>query len=182
MIHTLNIEVPFTADLKSQRVFDTSIYNSAFNTTNNILEVTPPGYDCPVILETNSYFNIILNTANLKIIKSDNNGNYPNLPDGIYKFRYSVDPNARVYIEKSYFRTSKIMAKLREVTNKLFSDKSKVGKELFLETLKSLNYAENLIKACTYIVDEEDFDALSATSLYNEAFNILNDLKQCEEC
>ena len=180
MAHKLILLLPKAKDARTQKVLDSSIYLDGLTVVNCILEVTPPGYDCPVIFNTSKDFNITLNTANLKIYQSMSNGQLPNLPDGVYHFKYSIDPNTKLFVEYDMLRTSKIDVMVRNAMKELYNDKSKVGKTLFNDSLDNLLYIVNMLDTATYFV--EDGDIKRGTELYNEAYLLLKNYKKCKTC
>lgn len=182
MVHTLGLLIPDSMDCKTQKVIDTSVYNPSLNVSNALLEVTPPGYGCPVIIEVNKNFNTTLTAVNLHIVQGYSSGVLANMPDGIYHYKYSVDPNTKIYVEFDKFRACKIRSRLRAAIRKLFLDKSKVGKELFHEGLKKLMYVEQLINAAVYMVDDNSEYNRRALELYNEAYSLIKDFNDCETC
>ena len=101
MKNIINVDISDTLTPATLRVADASQYILNTNPTNNILEVTPPGYDCAVIFNLTEYFNLVLNANNLNIAPSNNNS-VVFLPDGLYKIKYSIDPNLTNFVEKRW--------------------------------------------------------------------------------
>lgn len=180
MVHNLSVLIPTAKDCKTQKVLDSSIYNPSYPVITALLEVTPPGYDCPVVFQTAANFNITLNCANLHILQATNEGHFANLPDGVYKLKYSIDPNIRANVEYKFLRVCKLQVLIREEMKKLYNDKSKVGKTLFMDGLDQLLYIDNTVKAATYFV--EDDDVTRGMELYNEAYELLKDYRKCKHC
>lgn len=177
----LNIFVPDSIDCKTLIVQDISIYGPDITVANAILEVTLPSYTCPVIFNVTKGFTKVLSAADLELLQTSNINVSPSLPDGIYKFRFSIDPNLSIFVEKEEFRVCKIYSKLRNAIRKIFKDKCN-NTVIFRENLKKLNYIENLIKASVYMVQDENSDTNQAIKLYNEASELLNDIESCETC
>lgn len=75
--------------------------------SNVSFEVTPPGYPKKNILFTPREVNIF-NGADLGVNCEVDSM----LPDGIYTVKYSIRPNAQLYVEKSFMNISSILCKL----------------------------------------------------------------------
>lgn len=182
MLHTLILSIPESNDCRVQNIFDSSIYNSSYIISNAILEVTPPGYDCPVILNTSKNFNILLNTSNLHLSQSSNGLIVNNLPDGIYHYKYSIDPNLRSFVEYDVLRTCKIMSKYRDAIRNIFDKRSTYTFDIFNQKLNSLLYISHLIEAAKAMVADDNQNNSSAIELYNEANTLLKDYNNCDVC
>lgn len=180
MKHNLNLFIAKDCDCATHKVLDASVYAPGINITNGILEVIPPGYTCPVIMNVNYNFNLTLTVSNLDIMQTINNSNLMNLPDGIYNYKYSVDPNLKTIVEFNRLRTCKLRGKLKNGFMKLLLEKYKLNNNLFKEGLKKVNYIEDLIKVAEY--SAEDNETSTAKALYEEANNLINDFNSCIEC
>lgn len=184
MTHTLGLFVPDSNDCKVQRVSDMSTYieSDDFPVENGLLEVTPPGYSCPVILSAAKNFDIVLNVSNLGIAQNYSSTMTMTLPDGIYHYRYSIDPNISIYVEKDVMRTCKLSAKYREAIRQLFNDRVSLGKELFNKKVRDLYFIFQLIQASVYMLEDGSTDKNQSLALYNEAYTLLKDYNDCISC
>lgn len=182
MVHTLILTIPDSNDCRVQKIFDSSIYNDSISISNALLEVTPPGYDCPVVLNTSKNFNILLNSSNLKMIQSNSGVITSNLPDGIYHYKYSVDPNVRMFVEYDVLRTCKIMSKYRDAIRKIFDRRATYTFDIFKQKLESLLYISQLIEAAKVMILDENGNNKNAIELYNEANVLLKDYNNCDVC
>jgi len=117
--HQLSLEVPETNNCQVFRVFDTSLYSDDLAVTCGTLQITSPGFNEPVSIETLPGFNLILNACTLGIQSSGCGTTSQRLPDGIYVIRYSVSPNDKVFVEYYYLRTC-------QTVNKYFNELCKL--------------------------------------------------------
>lgn len=102
--HQLSLEIPDTNNINVLRLFDTSLYAEDLGTNCGLLQITSPGFNAPVSIEVLPQFNLVLNACTLGI-QSSGCGTICNpIPDGIYKVRYSIAPNDKVYVEYDYLR------------------------------------------------------------------------------
>jgi hypothetical protein len=182
MTHILGLYIPESNDCTTQKVIDASTYIESFPVENGLLEVTPPGYDCPVIISVIKNFNTVLTVSNLGISQGNSNSIGITLPDGIYHYKYSVDPNDDIYVEYDVMRTCKLSAKYREAIRQLFKKRVSLGKTIFSENLKQLSYIDQLIRTSQYMVQDGVGDKRAAVELYNEANSLLGDYNNCTTC
>lgn len=105
----LDLGILDTHSLDSIAIVDTSLYPPNWNIVSPTIEIIPPGYDVQTIVFTPS---------SLQLYKSSMLGITcewcPNsdLPDGIWKIKYSIYPGYKYYVEKTIVRTDKLQAKL----------------------------------------------------------------------
>lgn len=83
---------------------DSSNYNEDVAVTCARLEITPPGFDYPVAFEVEPYFNIAFNSSSLGLARVSKYIDLAELPDGVYKLRYSIAPNDKVWVEYEILR------------------------------------------------------------------------------
>lgn len=102
--HQLSLEVPDTNNCAVFRVLDTSLYSELLEVTCGTLEITSPGFNEPVSIEVLPNFNLILNACTLGIQSAGCGTTSELIPDGIYKIKYSVSPNDKVFVEYQYLR------------------------------------------------------------------------------
>lgn len=108
--HQLFLEIPHTNNPRIFRVIDTSIYTSLIPVVTETLEITPPGFNVPIVLNpTNENFNLALNACSLGLQTKDCGDSSQVLPDGIYIIRYSVSPNSNVYVEYNHLRVTQFI-------------------------------------------------------------------------
>ena len=110
--HQLYLDIPETNNVSIFRVVDASIYQQGLDVKCATLQITSPGFTEPAEIDVTTYassgmasFNLVLNACTLGIISGNCTPQAPALPDGIYKIKYSVSPNDKVFVEYHYLRT-----------------------------------------------------------------------------
>lgn len=98
-----------TNDLRTLRVYDTSLYNPKVDVECGLLEVTPPGYIESINFNVTEGFSLILNSSNLNLAKVKTRKDLQSLPDGIYTFKYSVKPSGQLWVEYDWLRNNKLI-------------------------------------------------------------------------
>lgn len=109
MTSQIGLEVVDTRNVKTLRVLDSSFYNAKIKVECGTLEVTPPGYNNPVIFNVTKDFSIVLNSSNLKLAKVKVYSKLQALPDGVYKLKYSIKPNDDLWVTYDHLRVSKLL-------------------------------------------------------------------------
>jgi len=174
MISKLSLQEIKTDDCKVLRLLDNSTYNPNLPITNGILEVTPPGYDCPVFFNVDPYFNIALTSSNLKLSPEYELTQLVSLPDGVYTIKYSIKPNNSIYVEYELFRNCQINFQYINNVCQLFQARCELSLKEFERRLEKLNWIKQLIDASKYKV-EECGDKKQGIELYNEARLMLDE-------
>lgn len=113
--HVLSLEIPDILNKCIFRVYDTGIYDPMLPKDCPTLEITPPGFSSPAVI-TNLAPNFTANiTACDMGIQTANCSNYNNdLSDGVYIVRWSLAPNATVYVEYNHLRITNALNKYQE--------------------------------------------------------------------
>lgn len=114
MKHILALDIP---DISNEGIFvvnDLSIYTPTLSISCPELQILPPGYGIPSLINGFSTgFNLVLNACTLGIMTAPNCATTcPDLPDGIWNVRYSVAPSDKVYVSYDYLRTTVAMNRL----------------------------------------------------------------------
>jgi hypothetical protein len=110
--HQLALDIPDTNNVSVFRVMDASMYEKTLDVKCATLQVTSPGFTSPSTHDMTNYallassFNLILNACSLGFVATGCQDVAPALPDGIYKLKYSVSPNDKVYVEYYHLRTT----------------------------------------------------------------------------
>lgn len=102
--HQLSLELPESNNIKVLRLFDTSIYNPDLKVDCGYINITSPGYSLPRSIEVLPNFNLVLNACTLGLQRQGCGERSEPLPDGIYRIRYHVSPNDKVYVEYYHLR------------------------------------------------------------------------------
>src|SRR5690349_6932993 len=99
--HILSLDIRDTCNLGILLIDDTSTYDSLLPVACPNLQITPAGYTVPASIEpTTAGFRLVLNACTIGIVNSTQCGqSLPELPDGIWRIRYSVSPNDKVFVE-----------------------------------------------------------------------------------
>lgn len=109
----LDFLVTPTYNTKTIAISDISVYED-FVVNNPTLEISIPGFNTIII----TFIPETLNVLNSTILGITEEGEDP-LPDGIYVFRYSIDPNLEVFIEKTIMRVDVLQEKFDEAFMRL---------------------------------------------------------------
>ena len=102
--HILSLEIPTVSNCGLLCIKDTSQYSSELAIDCEELQVTLPGFTVPVLIKVDSGFDMCLTACILALQKTQCGTVQQDLPDGIYIIRYSVSPNAKVYVEYNHLR------------------------------------------------------------------------------
>lgn len=177
MVSRLEIqEIP--ASCKVLKLIDASSYNPDITTSNAVLEVTPPGFSCPIAFPVSAGFSITLNSSILQIAPAVTEDQLMNLPDGIYYYKYSVQPNDRLFVEYSALRSCQLSQKFYHAICELFSEREKITRKEFEEKRRNLIWIKELMDAAKYKVDECG-EENSGIEMYNEANRLMDRKNSC---
>ena len=102
--HQLSLELPDSNNIRVMRIADTSFYAENLPVDCSTLSITPPGFNTSRNIEVVKGFNLPLNACTLGLQSSGCQQLTQPLPDGIYIVRYTVSPNAKVYVEYNHLR------------------------------------------------------------------------------
>lgn len=159
-----------TFSIHSFAIADLSIYQQT-PPQNISFEITAPGWN-----KVNVEF--VPNQVNV-FTSDDFNidcSNESALPDGEYTVKYSVSPNEKYFIEKSFFRTSLIRCKYKKAILTLGEDCNCLG-AVATEKRKTLTDIRILIEGA--IASAEQCDINSAYKKYKLADRMLSRLSSC---
>ena len=165
MAHQIKIIVEdIQQDKNYIRVVDWSVYDSRMPVTNRVLKVEAPHYDFKIVPLTQGGSN----TYTTKSLKMSNV--VESLPDGMWKFTYSICPNERKYSTIYHFRTVDLQNKIMGLAAKVINGEVPVS---IVEALTSILLTVMALKANSI----EDYNTEKAYELYADAerkFNLLN--------
>jgi len=156
-------------------IVDTSIYAPSLPITCPTLEITPPGFNLPIVITNRAP----LFTANITAcdlgIQQSNCDNYNNfLVDGIYIIRWSVSPNEVVFVEYNHLRIATIMTTYMNVLCKL--DISNCAPDIEIEQkIREAQFIKTLIDAAKAKVEIAQ-NPQAGMAIYNYARQRLNKL------
>jgi hypothetical protein len=164
--HQLYLEIPDTNNVKVFRVSDTSIYADSLERKCPTLQITSPGYSNPVDIEVLTGFNLVLNACTLGMLSSGCDEESPQLPDGVYKLRYSISPNDKIYVDYYHLRVSQTLNILNNEYGKLELAACEPN-GLVKEKLVELRLIDSYIRAAkVWVEDRHDIDKGMELLLY----------------
>lgn len=175
MVSKLNFNIVDTHDFKTLGVVDTSWYNPDITVETPTIEILPPGYT----VAASPYFMIkalnVYNSNGLGITRASCEGDLVDLPDGLWKIRYSICPNDKLFIEKIFLKIDKFKCKYSQVFLSL--DLENISKESEVRKRKTLEEIELLITGA--VAAANDQNAKLASDLYKKANNMLATFGDC---
>ncbi len=178
MISNLEVHVETTNNCKILKIVDNSIYNPDITVENAILEVTVPGYNCPVVFNVTPGFVLLLNSSTLNIAVAATYAALLPLPEGIYKIKYSIKPNNQLFIEYDYLRNCQQFQRYVVACCTFFDKKCTFCDNDVIRLRKDLAWIKELIDAAKFKVEECD-ECGEGLDLYNEANILLLRLNNC---
>lgn len=183
--HNLSIQAVDTMNTCIFKVQDLSVYTDLIPYSCPTLQILLPGFKTAVLFNDTTTpaitqgFDLNLNGCNLGVQTSDCDSSPVTLPDGIYAIRYSVSPNAQVYVEINHLRITNIMHLYKEELCKLNIGACEPSPEQ-KEKLNQLNYIKMLIESAKAKA-EFCLQSGKAMELYNYAKKLL-DKMNCKTC
>jgi hypothetical protein len=180
--HILSLEAPDTMNKGILRVVDTSVYNPQIAVTCPLLEITPPGFAAPTQFTDQDFtpgFILNLTACQLGLQLTGCGTTIADLSDGIYIIKYSVSPNAVVYVEYNHLRITNALWRYYNLLCDLdvaacdppASVKQKLEK---LNMIKMyLDAAKSLVEFC--------HEPKKGMDIYNYAVKLL-DKMDCKTC
>lgn len=180
MISTLALEITNKGDCSFFRIKDSSYYNPNLPITCGHLVILPPTKTVPIEFEVEPYFDITLNTANLKM-QSSATECLNSLPDGVYYIKYSINPNAKLYVEYYYLHNCNQYSKFIDSVCKTFANKCDFTKKEYQEKIEEIQYLKTLIDSSKYLVESCD-NKEEGLRLYDEITYLLNKYKHDDTC
>lgn len=113
--HIIQLEFPKTTNKGIFLIRDTSIYASSIPVNCAAIEILPPGYNTPSVIQVAPGFDLILNACTIGILASGCSDHCPDLPDGVYQIRYSVSPSDKLNAEYKLLRDIQFKNRLAKV-------------------------------------------------------------------
>ena len=186
--HVLSLEVPQVMNECILKILDTSVYqtlNPAIPIVCPTLNVTVPGFGYSNQIEGTTMTNFV-NTGHITLtacdlqLQSSNCGTmYNNLPDGIYIIKYSVSPNAEVFVEYNHMRITHALNKYYKILCDV--DVAACDPPYIIKNeLEALRLIFMYLQASKSKV-EFCHEPQKGMSLYNYALKLLNKLS-CTNC
>lgn len=176
-MHQLDFFIHDTLNQRAFKIEDISVYDSSIPYKNGLIEVIPPGFSNPFVFNVKKSFELVLN-ANLLHLNTSSQKYALNLPDGLYKIKYSVDPNKDVNIEYWYFRVTLLESSYLKVLNSLKDKNCSLGNIIYSKREEELFSLKEYILAAKYRA-EDLLDCEGALKMYEEITTLLNDFEKC---
>ena len=185
--HQIALEIPDISNPCLLRIQDLSVYDDGIDVTCCYLEVTPPGFTSPTILEisgvssTSPRWHHVYNACTIGIISSGCDENSPEIPDGIYRIRYSVAPNDKVFAEYLHLRVTQTLIVWNEELVKLDLPTYELSSVLKAKLDELLLIKSYIQAAKVYVEDKHDCER--GSELFTYARKRLHKYKnKCKNC
>ena len=153
--HILALDV---REVSNEGVFcikDISIYDSILPVSCPELQILPPGFTIPSLLEVTSRFDLVLNACTIGMMSTGCSDSCPKLPDGLWHLRYSVSPSDKVYVEYNYLRITQAMNILNGMLASLNIQLNLPSQELIYQ-IQELDLIRNFLLAAKIDVEEKN--------------------------
>lgn len=175
MVSKLDFNIIDTHSFKTLGVVDTSWYNPDISIETPTIEILLPGYT----LAVSPYFLPkslnIFNSNTLGLTKASCEEELVDLPDGLWKIKYSICPNNILFVEKFFLKTDKIQCKYDKAFLSLdFSNIS--GNQ---EKKKREDLAEIEVFISGAIAAANNQNSKLSSDLYKKANSLLSKFEQC---
>lgn len=180
--HILLLDIPTTTNPKTFRINDSSEYISNIPVTNAVVQILPPGATTVREYSVQPGFSIIVNASNLRIIRAKKASDLTDLPDGLFTIKYSVNPNAKNYVEYYYLHNAGQYQRYIALICDLYSKKDVLPYKEFASRREELWKIGKIIKDAKALVEEcgKNSDGLK---LYRECTELLDSYQSnCNGC
>lgn len=152
MISQLDIQIEKFLNPKLLIIKDASWYNPDIAVTNATLELQYPGSNNYVIIPVGKNFTYIVNSNTINFTNVNNSDLLANLPDGLWTIRYSICPNAELFVEYTFLRNVK---QLIEYHNLFCSIQiERCDRKHYSDDLKTIRGIKDIIDAAQYLADD----------------------------
>jgi len=150
--HILSLEVPSVANCEILSIRDTSQYTELLPVDCSELLITVPGFNSPALIQVDKNFDLNLVACDLGVQTVNCGTEQAALPDGVYIIRYSVSPNAEVFVEYNHLRVSSILNLYNEVLCSIGIDTCEPSSET-QDLISEIQYIRTLIDAAVAEVE-----------------------------
>lgn len=175
---SLDINIQPTHNPRTIGIADSSIYESNFTIAAPTLEITPPGFTKVAVPFVAGSVNIF-NSNNLFITEVLDQASLANLPDGIYKIKYSVQPAITNYVEKSFMRVDTIKCQYSKARLSIDLDGCTNCSSNEIKRKESVLQRVRLLVEGS-IASANQCDELGAMRKYKQAQELLKSISNCE--
>lgn len=170
MISRLSFDIIDTHDFKTIGILDTTWYNPDIVVETPTIEIIPPGYT----IAASPFFMIkglnVYNSNGVGITRASCEEELIDLPDGIWRIKYSICPNDKLFIERFFLKTDKIWCRYTQAFLTLDLKNAESKKDV--ERKKKLDEIEFYINGA--VAASNNQDAKNAIDLYNKAEKALS--------
>jgi hypothetical protein len=170
MISKLNLDVVDTHNFKTLGLVDTSWYNPNITIETPTLQILVPGFSKYV---SPAFVPKSLNIFNSNSVGLTNAGceqELIELPDGLWKIKYSICPNDKLFIEKIFLRTDKLLCRYTQAF--LTLDLEKMSEDKERQKRRALEEAELYFKYAHAAANNKDYK--SAKDFYKKSDKLLS--------
>lgn len=183
MISELLLNFKANVGGKSFTIEDQSIYNENLPINCGQLIITTPGYCNLSYFDVSKGFVKVLNMSNLGHQLVDGLHCLPELPEGNYTIKYSINPNDKLFVKYNYFHTFLTERSYYEAVCDYLNKRCDMTNSEKEEHRKKLDDIYDALKM-SKISAEECGDVDTANELLEEAKNKLEKLKNnnCDNC
>lgn len=168
MTSRLSFDIIDTHDFKTLGIVDTSWYNPLITVETATIEILPPGY----VNAVSPFYMVgslnVYNSNGVGITKASCEEELIDLPDGLWKVKYSICPNEKLFIEKFFLRTDKLRCRY----NQAFLSLDLKNDPPDREKVRKLYEVEFYIKGA--IAASNDQNAKDAHDFYQKADKLLS--------
>lgn len=175
MISDLILDIRPTTSCKSFLIKDISVYNENLPVTCGTLSIMTPGYCKPSFYDVAKDFEKKINMSNLELQKASGFDCLSELPDGIFKIKYSINPNDKLFVEYNYMNTCKINKRYMSAICDFLSNRCDLTKSEQKEKIEGLFEISSLIEYSKAAAEDCGDDDI-AMELYEEANEKLKNL------
>ena len=170
MVSRLIFDIIDTHDFKTIGILDTSLYNPDIAVETQTIEIIPPGYS----VAASPFYMIralnVYNSNGVGITRASCEEELVELPDGIWRIKYSICPNDQLFVEKFFLKTDKIWCRYTQAF--LTLDLNNHDSKKDVERKKKLDEIEFYINGA--IAASNNQNAKDAIDLYNKADKLLS--------
>lgn len=173
MISRLDFNIVDTHDFKTIGIVDTSWYNPDIVIKDATIEIFPPGYTYAASPFFMTKALNIYNSNGLGLTKASCEEALVDLPDGLWKIKYSICPNDKLFIEKVFLKVDKIMCRYTQAFLNL--DLSDLENSKQKETKRKIDEAEFYLIGAVAASNNKNYKL--ASDNYKKAAKILGKLE-----
>lgn len=180
----LSLEINPTVDCNKLRIQDTSVYNPDIEVECPQLLVTIPGFIDPIHITTvtTHNFNVALTAYNLKLQALETP--LTDIPDGVYRIHYSINPNESLFVEYNHLRDCQIRKKYfdKVCALDLLGCDNELEKKQKKENYKKLQEVDFYLKAAKAYVEQCN-SSNRGMDLFRYASKLLSKINlKCNNC